>query len=75
LRDSLVLALRCQWPVRRVDQAGQASRLLITADGGGSNSYWVRLWKPELAALAEQTGLVMTVCHLPTSSQSTSSTP
>jgi hypothetical protein len=42
-----------------------ASRLLITADGGGSNGYRTRAWKTELAALAAETGLVITVCHLP----------
>jgi hypothetical protein len=42
-----------------------ASRLLITADGGGSNGYRTRLWKTELAALATDTGLQITVCHLP----------
>jgi transposase len=42
-----------------------ASRLLITADGGGSNGYRSRLWKSELAALAAETGLAITVCHLP----------
>ena len=42
-----------------------ASRLLITADGGGSNGYRTRLWKTELAALAADTGLTITVCHLP----------
>jgi len=42
-----------------------ASRLLITADGGGSNGYRTRLWKTELAALADETGLAITVCHLP----------
>ena len=34
-----------------------ASRLLITADGGGSNGYRTRLWKTELAHLADETGL------------------
>ena len=38
---------------------------LICADGGGSNGYRVRLWKVELAALAAETGLEITVCHLP----------
>jgi hypothetical protein len=42
-----------------------ASRLLITADGGGSNGYRTRLFKTELAALAAETGLQITVCHLP----------
>jgi hypothetical protein len=40
-------------------------RLLICADGGGSNGYRVRAWKTELAALATATGLTITVCHLP----------
>jgi Rhodopirellula transposase DDE domain len=43
----------------------QATKLLITADGGGSNGYRTRLWKTELAALAARTGLAITVCHLP----------
>ncbi len=43
----------------------QATRLLITADGGGSNGYRTRLFKTELAALATETGLAITVCHLP----------
>ena len=42
-----------------------ASRLLISADGGGSNGYRTRQWKTELAALAADTGLTITVCHLP----------
>jgi Rhodopirellula transposase DDE domain len=42
-----------------------ASRLLICADGGGSNGYRTRQWKTELAALATDTGLSITVCHLP----------
>jgi len=43
----------------------QAKRLLICADGGGSNGYRVRLWKKELQGLADQTGLEINVCHLP----------
>lgn len=42
-----------------------AGRLLITADGGGSNGSRVRLWKVELRKLANETGLEMSVCHLP----------
>ena len=42
-----------------------ARRLLITADAGGSDSYRTRAWKAELAALALQTGLAVTVCHFP----------
>ena len=43
----------------------EATRLLITADAGGSNGYRVRAWKVELAALAKETGLDITVCHYP----------
>ncbi|GAA5229548.1 ISAzo13-like element transposase-related protein [Arthrobacter cryoconiti] len=39
-----------------------ASRLLITADGAGSNGFRTRLFKTELAAFAEETGLQITVC-------------
>jgi Rhodopirellula transposase DDE domain len=42
-----------------------AKRLLITADGGGSNGSRVRLWKIELQKLADETGLEMAVCHFP----------
>ncbi len=42
-----------------------ADRLLITADAGGSNGYRVRAWKVELAKLAAETGLRITVCHYP----------
>ena len=43
----------------------KADRLLITADGGGSNGSRVRLWKLELQKLADETGLVLQVCHYP----------
>ena len=42
-----------------------AERLLACADAGGSNGYRVRAWKTELARLAAETGLQVTVCHLP----------
>ena len=42
-----------------------AKRLLINADAGGSNGYRVRLWKVELAALATEIGIPITVCHFP----------
>jgi hypothetical protein len=42
-----------------------AGRLLICADGGGSNGYRVRLWKVELQRFADETGLEVTVCHFP----------
>ena len=40
-------------------------RLMITADGGGSNGSRVRLWKLELQKLADETGLTIAVCHYP----------
>jgi len=43
----------------------QASRLLITADAGGSNGSRLRLWKVELEKLADETGLKIAVCHFP----------
>jgi hypothetical protein len=42
-----------------------ATRILITADGGGSNGHRPWLWKHELARLATATGLDITVCHYP----------
>jgi len=42
-----------------------AKRLLITADGGGSNGSRCRLWKVELQRLADETGLRISVCHFP----------
>lgn len=42
-----------------------ARKLLITADGGGSNGYRLRLWKMELQRMADSTGLSITVCHFP----------
>jgi len=44
-----------------------ARRLLITADGGGSNGHRPWLWKHELAKLSAATGLEITVCHYPPS--------
>ena len=43
----------------------RAKRLLITADGGGSNGSRCRLWKVELQRLADEAGLRISVCHFP----------
>lgn len=43
----------------------EASRLMVSADAGGSNGYRTRAWKAGLARLAEEIGLTITVCHLP----------
>ncbi len=42
-----------------------ATALMITADAGGSNGYRIRAWKTELAKLAADTGLSISVCHFP----------
>jgi transposase len=43
----------------------EATRLLITADAGGSNGSRLRLWKVELQKLADEAGLRIAVCHFP----------
>jgi transposase len=43
----------------------EATRLMITADAGGSNGSRLRLWKVELQKLADETGLRIVVCHFP----------
>src|SRR4051795_5239375 len=60
-----VASIRRWWQARGSADYPSALRLLITADAGGSNSYRYRLWKAELAALAAETGLEITVCHFP----------
>ncbi|MET8787077.1 ISAzo13 family transposase [Streptomyces sp. NPDC004589] len=60
-----VASIRRWWDNRGKVDYPSAKRLLITADSGGSNSPRYRLWKSELAALAEETGLAITVCHFP----------
>jgi Rhodopirellula transposase DDE domain len=42
-----------------------SGKLLITADCGGSNGSRLWRWKTELAAFAAESGLDITVCHLP----------
>lgn len=42
-----------------------ADKLLITADGGGSNGYRIKLWKTELQKLANSLKMEITVCHFP----------
>jgi hypothetical protein len=60
-----VASIRRWWHARGGLDYPDASRLLITADAGGSNSYRYRLWKAELAAFAAESGLSVTVCHFP----------
>jgi hypothetical protein len=60
-----VNAIRRWWQTMGSDRYPKAKRLMVTADAGGSNSYRNRLWKVELAKLAAETGLDITVCHYP----------
>ena len=60
-----VESIRRWWNTMGSNAYPGASRLLITADAGGSNGSRLRLWKTELAEFAAQTGLTITVCHLP----------
>ena len=60
-----VESIRRWWRARGSLDYPRATRLLITADAGGSNGHRYRMWKSELAALAAETGLVITVCHFP----------
>jgi transposase len=58
-------AIRNWWKLMGKERYPRATRLLITADGGGSNGSRVRLWKIELQKLADELGIPITVCHLP----------
>ena len=60
-----VESIRRWWQAAGQPGYPDATRLLITADAGGSNGYRTRAWKAGLAALAAETGLDITVCHFP----------
>src|SRR5471032_1338551 len=60
-----VSAIRRCWRTMGMKRHPKAKRLMITADGGGSNGYRVRLWKVELQKLADELAFPITVCHLP----------
>ena len=60
-----VNSLRLWWQNMGRVRYPEARRLLITADGGGSNGSRLRLWKRELQRFADETGLSVTVCHYP----------
>lgn len=60
-----VATIRQWWRHMGEERYPTATRLLITADGGGSNGSQVRLWKVALQAWADETGLEITVSHLP----------
>lgn len=60
-----VNSIRCWWDKMGKERYPGASSVLITADGGGSNGYRVRLWKREIQRFANETGMTVTVCHYP----------
>jgi len=60
-----VNAIRRWWSTMGKKRHAKAKRLMITADGGGSNGYRVRLWKVELQKLADELKLPITICHFP----------
>src|ERR1700693_4351526 len=60
-----VHAIRRWWRAMGKNRHPKAKQLMISADGGGSNGYRVRLWKIELQRLADELKLPITVCHLP----------
>jgi hypothetical protein len=60
-----VASLRRWWTEEGRAAYPHAKRLLITADGGGSNSSRAKAWKANLAVLATETSLEISVCHLP----------
>ena len=63
--EFVVASIRRWWEEMGRYRFPDATRLLITADGGGSNGHRVRDWKVHLAKLAAETGLRVTVCHYP----------
>ena len=60
-----VETLRRWWEKMGCLRYPDATELLVTADGGGSNGTRVRLWKVALQRLTDQTGLRISVCHFP----------
>ena len=60
-----VESIRRWWQHMGQPRYPKAARLLVTADGGGSNSPRIRLWRVELQRLADELRLPITVCHFP----------
>ena len=60
-----VASIRGWWRAEGRRIYPQAKTILITADGGGSNGWRLRLWKLELQKFADQTALAIAVCHFP----------
>ena len=60
-----VMTIRRWWHSAGKHACPDAKKLLVTADAGGSNGYRLRLWKMELARLAGELGIAITVVHMP----------
>ncbi len=60
-----VNSIRTWWQEMGVVRYPDATKLLITCDGGGSNGSRSRLWKVELQKFSSETGLEIEVCHFP----------
>lgn len=60
-----VATIRRWWEQSGRTRYPTATRLLITADGGGSNGTRTRLWKRARQHLADDTGRAISVCHVP----------
>jgi hypothetical protein len=60
-----VASIRGWWRHEGRELYPQARTLLITADGGGSNGWRLRLWKLELQDFADESGLALSICHFP----------
>jgi len=60
-----VNSIRRWWKEMGQKRFPHAKEMLITADGGGSNSHRSRLWKVSLQDLADELGIRLFVCHFP----------
>lgn len=60
-----VNSIRTWWNEMGMEQYKTSTKILITADGGGSNSTRGRLWKTELQKFATEIGMEINVCHFP----------
>ena len=60
-----VASIRGWWRFEGRKLYPEARTLWITADGGGSNGWRLRLWKFELQGFADESGLCLSVCHFP----------
>src|SRR2546429_3586332 len=60
-----VASIRRWWAHLGKKRYAKSTRLMITADSGGSNGYRLKFWKKDLQRLADETGLEISVCHFP----------